>query len=78
MGLGAAVLRVEQYEVMTATTQSDARDRMRSTPADLVIFDLTLPDGDGLMAKERSSLDQGVYDRVWKRRPAGSAPRKAS
>ena len=46
--LVTAVLRAEQYEVMTATTLSDARDRMRSTPPDLVILDLTLPDGDGL------------------------------
>jgi DNA-binding response OmpR family regulator len=46
--LVTAALRAEHYEVMTATTLSDARDRMRSTPPDLVILDLTLPDGDGL------------------------------
>jgi DNA-binding response OmpR family regulator len=46
--LVTAVLRDEHYEVMTATTLSDARDRMRSTPPDLVILDLTRPDGDGL------------------------------
>ncbi|WP_395152435.1 response regulator transcription factor [Ilumatobacter sp.] len=43
-----AALRAERHEVITATTLSDARDRMRSTPPDLVILDLTLPDGDGL------------------------------
>ncbi|MFT4657045.1 MAG: DNA-binding response OmpR family regulator [Ilumatobacter sp.] len=46
--LVTAVLRAEQHEVMTATTMSGARDRMRSTPPDVVILDLTLPDGDGL------------------------------
>lgn len=43
-----AVLRADRHEVVTATTLSDARDRMCSTPPDLVILDLTLPDGDGL------------------------------
>ncbi len=43
-----AALRGEQHEVTTASTLADARERLRSTPPDVVVLDLTLPDGDGL------------------------------
>ena len=43
-----AVLRSGGHRVRTATTIADARASMASVPPDLVILDLTLPDGDGL------------------------------
>ena len=43
-----AALRTAGYDVAMAATIADARVRLRSTPPDLVILDLTLPDGDGL------------------------------
>lgn len=42
-----AALR-NDYEVTTAGTLADARERLRATPPDVVVLDLTLPDGDGL------------------------------
>ncbi len=43
-----AALRDDGYEVRTAASLADARTTLRSVPPDLVILDLTLPDGDGL------------------------------
>jgi DNA-binding response OmpR family regulator len=43
-----ASLRSDGHDVNTAATLADARLRLRATPPDLVILDLTLPDGDGL------------------------------
>lgn len=43
-----AALRKHDHDVATATSIADARVRLRSTTPDLVILDLTLPDGDGL------------------------------
>lgn len=43
-----AVLRKDGHEVIAATTLADARTRLLATPPDVVILDLTLPDGDGL------------------------------
>ena len=43
-----AVLRSSGHRVRTATTVADAQASMASVPPDLVILDLTLPDGDGL------------------------------
>jgi DNA-binding response OmpR family regulator len=59
--LVTAVLRAEQHEVMTATTLSAARDRMRSTPPDVVILDLTLPDGDGLDLCQEIRQNSGAF-----------------
>lgn len=46
--LVTAVLRKDGHEVIAATTLADARTRLLATPPDVVILDLTLPDGDGL------------------------------
>ena len=43
-----AVLRDGGHRVRTAGTIADAERMLRSAPPDLVILDLTLPDGDGL------------------------------
>ena len=54
-----AILRKSGHRVRTATTISDALESLAATPPDLVILDLTLPDGDGLdlcrTIRERSS-----------------------
>ena len=44
----AAALRNEGFEVGSVSTLADARVRLRSLPPDVVVLDLTLPDGDGL------------------------------
>ena len=46
--LVTAALRAEEHIVATAATMASAREHLRSTPPDVVILDLTLPDGDGL------------------------------
>jgi len=43
-----AALRADNHEVALAPTLAEARERLRSTPPDVVVLDLTLPDGDGL------------------------------
>ena len=43
-----AILRQSGHRVRAATTISDALEVLAATPPDLVILDLTLPDGDGL------------------------------
>ncbi len=54
-----AILRKANHRVRTATTIADAMEALVATPPDLVILDLTLPDGDGLdlcrVIRERSS-----------------------
>jgi len=44
----AGQLRMEHYDVSTASGIADMRARLMADPADLVILDLNLPDGDGL------------------------------
>ncbi len=46
--LVTVTLRSDQHDVMTASSLADARERLASVPPDVVILDLTLPDGDGL------------------------------
>jgi DNA-binding response OmpR family regulator len=43
-----AVLRDGGHSVRTATSIADAKRTMAAVPPDLVVLDLTLPDGDGL------------------------------
>ncbi len=43
-----SVLRQSGHRVRSATTIADALQSMASVPPDLVVLDLTLPDGDGL------------------------------
>lgn len=54
-----AILRKSNHRVRTATTIADALEALTAAPPDLVILDLTLPDGDGLdlcrLIRERSS-----------------------
>ncbi len=54
-----AILRKANHRVRTAATIADAMEALAATPPDLVILDLTLPDGDGLdlcrVIRERSS-----------------------
>lgn len=54
-----AVLRSAGHRVRTATTVADAIAAMAAVPPDLVVLDLTLPDGDGLdlckIIRDRSS-----------------------
>ena len=54
-----AILRQSNHRVRTATTVGDALAALTSAPPDLVVLDLTLPDGDGLdlcrTIRERSS-----------------------
>ena len=60
--LVTAALRKDGHEVSAASTIEAARQQLRSTPPDIVILDLTLPDGDGLdLCQEvRSSTDAFV------------------
>lgn len=46
--LVTAALRSDGHQVSTAPTLDAARQHLRSTSPDLVVLDLTLPDGDGL------------------------------
>ena len=46
--LVTAALRADDHTVSTAATIAAAREQLRSAPPDVVILDLTLPDGDGL------------------------------
>ena len=57
-----AALRKDGHEVSTSTTLESARRHLRSFPPDVVVLDLTLPDGDGLdLCQEiRSSTDAFV------------------
>jgi DNA-binding response OmpR family regulator len=57
-----AAIRKDGHEVSTASTIEAAREHLRSMPPDVVILDLTLPDGDGLdLCQEvRSSTDAFV------------------
>lgn len=54
-----AVLKQSGHRVRAATSIADALESMSSVPPDLVVLDLTLPDGDGLdlcrTIRERSS-----------------------
>ena len=54
-----AVLKQSGHRVRAATAIADALESMSSVPPDLVVLDLTLPDGDGLdlcrTIRERSS-----------------------
>jgi DNA-binding response OmpR family regulator len=54
-----AILRKANHRVRTATTIAAALESLTASPPDLVILDLTLPDGDGLdlcrTIRERSS-----------------------
>jgi DNA-binding response OmpR family regulator len=54
-----AVLRNAGHRVRTAATVADALTAMDAVPPDMVVLDLTLPDGDGLdlcrVIRERSS-----------------------
>jgi DNA-binding response OmpR family regulator len=54
-----SVLRSSGHQVRTATTIAQAEQALSSVPPDLVVLDLTLPDGDGLdlcrSIRERSS-----------------------
>lgn len=43
----AETLTDEQYLVRTAATLADARSALAETPADVLVLDLMLPDGDG-------------------------------
>lgn len=56
-----AALRIDSHEVTTATTLADARERLRSTPPDIVVLDLTLPDGDGLDLCQEIRRDCDAY-----------------
>ena len=60
--LVTAAMRKDGHEVSTASTIEAARQHLRSTPPDVVILDLTMPDGDGLdLCQEvRSSTDAFV------------------
>lgn len=55
-----SILKQENYNVMTFERWFPARDKMKKTPPDLIILDLTLPDVDGIevckILKEDDSL----------------------
>ena len=57
--MAAAILRKSGHRVRTASTVTDAMAAMSSLPPELVVLDLTLPDGDGLdlcrVIRDRSS-----------------------
>lgn len=42
-------LRQENYRLLSAANLSDLRQVMRDEPVDLIVLDLNLPDGDGLL-----------------------------
>ena len=44
----SAVVRNAGHEIRVATTAADARNQLLAVPPDLVVLDLSLPDGDGL------------------------------
>ena len=41
-------LEMESYEVLTASTIAEARKRLAETNPDICLFDVRLPDGDGI------------------------------
>ncbi len=60
--LVTAALRQDGHQVSSATTIEGGREQLRSAPPDVVVLDLTLPDGDGLdLCREiRSTTDAYV------------------
>ncbi len=59
--LVTAALRGEQHEVTLAANLADARERLRAVPPDVVILDLTLPDGDGLDLCQEIRRDTNAF-----------------
>ncbi|MFK8025511.1 MAG: response regulator, partial [Ilumatobacter sp.] len=58
--LVTAALRAE-HEVTTAATLADARERFYAVSPDLVVLDLTLPDGDGLDLCQEIRRDSDAF-----------------
>jgi len=56
-----AALRQDGHTVSGATTIEAARTRLRSTTPDVVVLDLTLPDGDGLDLCQEIRADSDAY-----------------
>lgn len=59
--LVTAALRADDHDVSTAASIAAARERLRSSPPDVVILDLTLPDGDGLDLCQDIRRDSDAY-----------------
>ena len=54
-------LRDAHHDVAVAATLAEARERLRSTPPDIVVLDLSLPDGDGLDLCQEIRRDTDIY-----------------
>ena len=59
--LVTAALRADDHTVSSAPTLAAARAQLRSSPPDVVILDLTLPDGDGLDLCQEIRRDSDAY-----------------
>lgn len=56
-----AALRADEHTVAAASTLVAAREQLRSAPPDVVILDLTLPDGDGLDLCQEIRRDSAAF-----------------
>src|SRR3546814_5166107 len=60
-GLIVGQLAQEHYEVLAAGSLSELHGIMAARPADLIVLDLNLPDGDGLsLCRELRAQGSGV------------------
>lgn len=48
MKINAEVLSLHGYEVLRAGTAAEAREQLRWHPANLIVLDIMLPDGNGI------------------------------
>lgn len=48
MNINARLLSMNGYEVLQATTATEARELLKRSPADLAVLDIMLPDGNGV------------------------------
>ena len=57
MNINARLLSMNGYEVLQATTATEASELLKRSPADLAVLDIMLPDGNGVdLCRELKSL----------------------
>ena len=56
-----AALKADGHEVTSATTIETARSHLRASTPDVVVLDLTLPDGDGLDLSQEIRSDTAAF-----------------
>lgn len=62
MKINAEVLSLHGYEVLRAGTAAEAREQLRWHPANLIVLDIMLPDGNGI---ELCRELKGRYHTKW-------------